>query len=77
MKGIEFREKVGTSHYLYLNLDGSHAHHGYFRWTTRFSIFMKFYKVVKISKKLESKCLLPKWETRESLYCLMSQYWVF
>lgn len=59
VKGIEFTEKVGTSHDLYLNLDGSHAHHGYFRWTTRFSIFMKFYKVVKISKNSNQNAFYP------------------
>jgi len=40
MKGIEYGEKVGTSHHLYPNLGGSHAYHDIFRWTTRFSTFM-------------------------------------
>lgn len=50
MKGIEFKEKVGMSYYLYFNLDGFYVYYGYFRWIIRFFIFMKFYKVVKISK---------------------------
>ena len=52
MKEFEYWRKVGTSHNLYPNLDGSHACHVYFRWTTRFSISVKFIKVVKISKNL-------------------------